>query len=209
MRNSFSTESQSKIRRSQQRRLTLIDGGKKPINDSFSTESQSKIRPLRQQRLTVIKLIIVLTIIAIGISIFFVSCSEENQSLQFLNNEVNNFIQSTAPNLLIKINNLSKTISEVDTKIQKLTELQNRFPDHSQVTQPRLEKWNRIHTQLTQTQKEIQFQIDRAYVIYKTEQEIEGTQQFTATAQSLIQKADEALNIAKSMTEVIEESANY
>jgi len=90
-----------------------------------------------------------------------------------------------------------------------LTELQNRFPDHSQVTQPRIDKWNRIHTQLTQTQKEIQFQIDRAYVIYKTEQEIEGTQQFTATAQSLIQKADEALNIAKSITEVIEESANY
>jgi hypothetical protein len=100
-------------------------------------------------------------------------------------------------------------IGDVETKIQKLTELQNRFPDQSQVTQPRIDKWNRVHTQLTRTQKEIHFQIERAYVIYKTEQEIEGTQQFTATAKALIQKADEALKTAKSMTEVIEESANY
>jgi len=138
-----------------------------------------------------------------------VSCSEENKPSQAVNNEVNNFVQSTAPNLLTKIDNLSKTIGEVDTKIQKLTELQNLFPEQSQVTQPRIDKWNRVHTQLTQTQKDIQFQIERAYVLYKTEQEIEGTQQFTATAQSLIQKADEALNIAKSMTEVIEESTHY
>ncbi len=138
-----------------------------------------------------------------------VGCSEENQQSQAVNNEVNNFVKSTAPNLLTKIDNLSKTIGEVDTKIQKLTELQNRFPDQSQVTQPRINKWNRVHTQLTRTQKDIQFQIERAYVLYKTEQEIEGTEQFTATAKALIQKADEALNIAKSMTEVIEESAHY
>ncbi|MEK8016275.1 MAG: hypothetical protein VSS75_005355 [Candidatus Parabeggiatoa sp.] len=87
--------------------------------------------------------------------------------------------------------------------------LQNLFPEQSQVTQPRIDKWNRVHTQLTQTQKDIQFQIERAYVLYKTEQEIEGTQQFTATATALIQKANEALNIAKSMTEVIEESTHY
>ncbi|RKZ46554.1 MAG: hypothetical protein DRR16_20925 [Candidatus Parabeggiatoa sp. nov. 3] len=138
-----------------------------------------------------------------------VGCSEENQPSQTVNNEVNNFVQSTAPNLLTKIDNLSKTIGEVDTKIQKLTELQNRFPDQKQVTQPRINKWNRVRTQLTRTQKDIQFQIERAYVIYKTEQEIEGTEQFTATAKALIEKADEALNIAKSMTEVIEESAHY
>jgi len=138
-----------------------------------------------------------------------VGCSEEKRPLHAVNNEVNDFVQSTAPNLLTKIDYLSQTINEVDTKIQKLTELQNRFPEQNQVTQPRIKKWNRVYTQLTQAQKDIQFQIDRAYVIYKTEQEIEGTQQFTATAQSLIQKADEALNIAKSMTEVIEESANY
>jgi len=138
-----------------------------------------------------------------------VGCSAENQPSPAVNNEVNNFVQSTAPKLLTKIDNLSKTIGEVDTKLQKLTELQNRYPDQSQVTQPRIDKWNRVHTQLTQTQKEIHFQIERAYVIYKTEQEIEGTQQFTATAQSLIQKADEALKTAQSMTVIIEESANY
>lgn len=138
-----------------------------------------------------------------------VGCSAENQPSQAVNNEVNNFVQSTAPKLLTKIDNLSKTIGEVHTKIQKLTELQNRYPDQSQVTQPRIDKWNRVHTQLTQTQKEIHFQIERAYVIYKTEPEIEGTQQFTATAQSLIQKADEALKTAQSMTQVIEDSANY
>jgi len=140
---------------------------------------------------------------------FLVSCSEENQPSQVVNNEVSSFIQSTAPNLLTKIDNLSKTIDEVNIKIQKLTDLQNRFPDHSQVTQPRIKKLHLVHNQLTKTQKDIQYQIDRAYVIYKTEQEIEGTKQFTATAKALIQKADEALDIAKTMTEVIEESINY
>ncbi|MDM8567539.1 hypothetical protein QUF74_18065 [Candidatus Halobeggiatoa sp. HSG11] len=140
---------------------------------------------------------------------FLVSCSEENQPSQVVNNEVNNFIQSTAPNLLIKTVNLSKTIDEVNIKIQKMVELQNSFPDHSQVTQPRIDKWNNVKVKLTKTQKDVQFQIERAYVIYKTEQEIEGTKQFTATAKALIQKADEALNIAKGMTEVIEESTNY
>ena len=109
----------------------------------------------------------------------------------------------------LKIDNLSKTIDKVNIKIQKMTELQNRFPDHGQVTRPRIDKLNSVHRQLTRTQRDIQYQIDRAYVIYKTEQEIEGTKQFTATAKALIQKADEALNIAKGMTEVIEESSNY
>ena len=136
------------------------------------------------------------------IILILVGCSEAPQ-------EVSQFVKSTAPELLTKIDNLSNTIDDVDTKIQKLTELQNRFPAQNKITQPRIKKWHKVRTQLIQTQTDIQFQIERAFVIYKTDQEIEGTQKFTRTLQALIQQADEALSTAKSMATVVENNRDY
>ena len=134
---------------------------------------------------------------------FLVSCFDEESQ------EIKTFVKSTAPELLIKIDNLSHTIGEVETKIKKLTLLQNHFPEHTQITQPRIDKWTQVHSQLKQTQTDIQFQIERAFVMYKTDQEIEGSQKFTTTVQTLIEKADDALSMAKNVATVVEESANH
>jgi hypothetical protein len=116
---------------------------------------------------------------------------------------VMSFLEEMNPQLNKKVIEIGDELVRIDTNIQKLTELQQNFPENALI-EKKLEQWQTLKNELRQVSQDIYQQVENAYVAYKID-EIQGLKKFDVLSEELLKEANAALVNAETTKSTIEE----
>jgi len=113
------------------------------------------------------------------------------------------FLEEMNPLLNKKVIEIGDELARIDTNIQKLTELQQKFPENALIEKT-LNQWQTLRNELSQVSQDIYQQVEIAYVAYKID-EIQGLKKFDVLSKELLKEANAALVNAETTKSTIEE----
>ncbi len=116
---------------------------------------------------------------------------------------VMSFLEEMNPLLNKKVIEIGDELARIDTNIQKLTELQQKFPENALIEKT-LNQWQTLRNELSQVSQDIYQQVEIAYVAYKID-EIQGLKKFDVLSKELLKEANAALVNAETTKSTIEE----
>jgi hypothetical protein len=114
------------------------------------------------------------------------------------------FTEKMAPELHSKMVSITSQIGNAESRIEKLRELERKFPGQRHLTVKAKEKWEVLRATLVSTLTRIENKTQEAYVLYKVD-ELQGRQSFERIKDKLIESANHALSAAHELTSVMKE----
>ncbi|MDD2815815.1 MAG: DUF5685 family protein [Thiotrichaceae bacterium] len=142
-------------------------------------------------------------IVILWLPIQLISDSINYVKTQAAQTETQTFIKKTTPELSARINEMGKMLTQAESELKRLEDIKTNYPRQQSLVQPRIQSWQQVQKQLLDTQKQIELQTERAFVVYQVNQ---GSQDFEKVAQGLVKQADEALNMAKQIESAVKET---
>jgi len=135
-----------------------------------------------------------------GYESFYVKLIADKQEFKVLR-----FIKSLDLELVREMENIENEIIISKTKIKKLNELKNLYPNQKGIINKALFQWYKINENLSSTYQNIHLSVEKSYIIFKVN-EIEGYQSFNDESKRLLEQANQALQNAKDTKSTIERS---
>ena len=117
--------------------------------------------------------------------------------ISFSKESIHSFVENISPELYPNIQKINQNIAAINTKIQNLQKLQNQYIAQTDIIQPKIEKLNELKRYLEETVRNIQMELETAYVIQEANK-IEGIGQ-SISLNNILKQANDVLQHAKSV----------